>query len=384
MLKEQDMQWVNETADKIIQKMDWVSDKSKHKIPYTTVDGVHDDRSDQSWDIRHDDGIAWWTNGFWGGIMWQLYHETGNQKYADIARHSEELLDTCFEQFYGLHHDLGFMWLPTAVADYRETGSADGRRRGLHAANLLAGRFNPVGRFIRAWNEHDNEDTTGWAIIDCMMNLNLLYWASEETKDPRFRQIAMMHADTAMASFIRPDGSTNHIVEFDPETGEKVCTYGGQGYENGSSWTRGQAWALYGFVLSYIHTGKQEYLDTAKRVAHSFLANIPDSGLILVDFRQPAEPYWEDSTAAAIASCGLIEIAGCCKEYEKGIYQNAALKMLKALEQERSLWGTECDCIIQNCTAAYHDRHHEFNIIYGDYFFIEAVFKLKGSGLFLW
>lgn len=384
MLNEQDMQWIHETVEKIIKKMDWVSDKSKNKIPSTTVNGEHDDRSALGLSDNLDAGLACWTNGFWGGIMWQMYHETGNKKYADIARYSEELLDTCFEQFYGLHHDLGFMWLPTAVADYRETGNADARRRGLHAANLLAGRFNPAGRFIRAWNKMHNEEVIGWAIIDCMMNLNLLYWASEETKDPRFRQIAMMHADTAMANFIRPDGSSNHIVEFDPETGEKVRTYGGQGYENGSSWTRGQAWALYGFVLSYIHTGKQDYLDTAKRVAHYFMANILDNGLIPVDFRQPATPYWEDSTAAAIAACGLIEIAAYGGEYEQALYQNAALKMLKALEKERCCWGKECDCILQKCSSAYHDQRHEFNLIYGDYYFIEAIFKLKGDGLFLW
>lgn len=170
----------------------------------------------------------------------------------------------------------------------------------------------------------------------------------------------------------------------DPETGEKVRTYGGQGYENGSSWTRGQAWALYGFVLSYIHTGKQDYLDTAKRVAHYFMANIPDNGLIPVDFRQPAAPYWEDSTAAAIAACGLIEIAAQCGEYEQALYQNAALKMLKVLEKQRCCWGKECDCILQKCSSAYHDQRHEFNLIYGDYYFIEAIFKLKGDGLFLW
>ena len=103
------------------------------------------------------------------------------------------------------------------------------------------------------------------AIIDCMMNLSLLYWAEKETKDPRFGQIARRHANTAMKAFIRADGSANHIVEFDPQTGEVVRTYGGQGYKEGSSWARGQGWAVYGFTLSYLHTGKQEYLDTAKR-----------------------------------------------------------------------------------------------------------------------
>ena len=159
---------------------------------------------------------------------------------------------------------MGFMFLPTAVADYKLTGNARSRKTALHAANLLAGRFNPAGGFIRAWNQSEDKDTRGWAIIDSMLNISLLYWASEETKDPRFRKIAMMHADTTKAHFVRPDGSVKHIVEFDPETGEAVRSYGGQGYKEGSSWTRGQGWAVYGFVISYLHTGKQEYLDTAK------------------------------------------------------------------------------------------------------------------------
>ncbi len=384
MLQENEKQWLDATIQKIKEKMEWVSEKSKDKIPYTTADGTHDDRSSRELQFSSDDGINWWTNGFWGGMMWLMYQETGEERYADIARISETKLDRCFHDYLGLHHDVGFMWLPTAVADYRITGNPESRKRGLHAANLLAGRFNPAGRFIRAWNDSPVNDTRGWAIIDCMMNIPLLYWASEETKDPRFRQIAILHADTALEAFIRPDGSSNHIVEFDPYEGGVVKTYGGQGYEDGSSWTRGQSWAIYGFILSYIHTKKTEYLDAAKRVAHYFIANIPDSGIIPVDFRQPEEPAWEDSTAAAIASCGFIEIAKHAGEHEKGLYIKAALKLLKALEEKRSNWTREKDCILEGCTAAYHSREHHFNIIYGDYFFMEAIFKLKGNGILIW
>lgn len=324
--------------------------------------------------------------------MWLMYHETGEKRYQEIAEFTEKALDPCFDDFYGLHHDVGFMWLTSAVADYRLTGREDGKRRGLHAASLLAGRFNPAGRFIRAWNdpagkegkEDEGFDNRGWAIIDCLMNIPLLYWASDVTKDPRFRQIAMLHADRVMECFVRSDGSVRHIVEFDPFTGVMVKDYGGQGYGPGSSWTRGQAWGLYGFVISYIHTGKEEYLDTAKKIAHYFIANIPESGLIPVDFRQPKEPAWEDSTAAAIAASGLIEISRQAGEYEKDLYRNAAVKLLKALDKERCNWTEENDCILEKCTAAYHGREHEFNIIYGDYYFMEAVFKLKGNDVLLW
>ena len=259
--------WAEETLKKVREKMAWVSEKNKDIIPYTTDEnGNYDDRSAEDKQWNHDDGLNWWTNGFWGGIMWLLYQDTKEEKYADIARISEKKMEKCFESYFGLHHDVGFMFLPTAVADYRLTGNEDSRRIAMHAASLLAGRFNPVGRFIRAWNQVPGSDTRGWAIIDCMFNICLLYWASEESGDPRFRQMAMMHADTVMENFIRPDGSVCHIVEFDPETGEMVKSHGGQGYGEGSSWTRGQGWALYGFANSYTHTGKQEYLDTAKKV----------------------------------------------------------------------------------------------------------------------
>ncbi len=383
MLDTDEKKWLGDLITKITSKMDWVSEKSKNKIPYTTIEGTHDDRSTHNPSGNVDDGINWWTNGFWAGMMWLMYHETGIVKYKDIAVISEIKLDRCFEEFYGLHHDVGFMWLMTSVANYKVTGNPESRKRSLHAANLLVGRFNPAGGFIRAWNDLPERDTRGWAIIDCMLNLPLLYWATEETGDPRFKLIAMTHADTAMTTFIRPDGSVNHIVEFDPFNGGVVRTHGGQGYGEGSSWTRGQAWALYGYMMSHIHTGKSDYMETAKRIANYFMANIPDDGVIPVDFLQPPEPRLKDDTAAAIAACGMIEIARAAGTYEKRIYIDAALKLLKVLEQ-RSDWSEDSDAIVQNGSAAYHAASHHHPIIYGDYFFIEAAFKLKNNDLYLW
>lgn len=217
-----------------------------------------------------------------------------------------------------------------------------------------------------------------------MMNLPLLYWASKETNDPRFKQIAMLHADTAQKYFIRPDGSSNHIVEFNPLTGEYIKTLGGQGYKEGSSWTRGQAWALYGFTLSYIHTKNKQYLDTAIRVANYFIYNIPESGLIPVDFRQSEDCTYEDSTAAAIAACGLLEIAKQVNEKDSKIYVKAAINLIKTLAEKRCNWDLNVHNILEKCTAAYHDQQHEFSIIYGDYYFIEAIWKLTGKELFIW
>lgn len=369
--------WAKEVSEKIKKKMAVVAERNRHKIPYTTENGVYNDCSQGG-------AICWWTNGFYGGMMWQLYHATKQEMYKEIALEIEEKLDENLMTYWGMDHDSGFRWLPTAVANYRTTGSEEGYNRGRLAADNLAGRFNLAGHFIRAWNDGNDGSKAGWAIIDCMMNLPLLYWAYEESKDPRYLQIALAHADTAEKYFIRADGSVNHIVEFDPFTGEFVKSHGGQGYGEGSSWTRGQAWAIYGFVLSYIHTKEERYLGCAKRVANYFITNIPENGLIPVDFRQPLDCSLEDSTAAVIAACGMLEIAKQVGEVEAKLYRNAALKMLKKLEQERCNWSETCDNIVEKCTAAFHDKEHEFSIIYGDYYFIEAIFKLTGEALFIW
>lgn len=150
--------WAESILEKVREKMAWSSEKNREAIPYTTDEnGNYDDRSDESRTWNRDDGLNWWTNGFWGGILWLLYQDTKEERYLEIARISGKKLEKCFESFYGLHHDVGFMFQPTAVEDYRLTGSEDARRTAMHAASLLAGRFNPVGRFLRAWNEVGDE-----------------------------------------------------------------------------------------------------------------------------------------------------------------------------------------------------------------------------------
>ena len=376
-LSYEDKIWAEGILKQVETKLAAVRERSKNKIPFTTVTGVHDDKSGP--ETRN-----FWTNGFWAGMLWQLYNETKDARYAEIARYTESVLDKDLEQYEVLHHDVGFMWMATSVADYRLTGREEARHRGLHAASLLAGRYNPTGEFIRAWNRNPVGDTTGWAIIDCMMNLSILYWASEETGDPRFRHVAVKHADKSLAHFIRPDGSVKHIVEFDPNTGEEVTSYGGQGYAFGSSWTRGQAWAIYGFMISYRHTHDERYLDAAKRVAHYFIANIPENGRIPVDFRSPAEPFYEDDAATAIACCGMLEIAKAVPEYEAGIYAGAALKLLKVMAAETCDFDPATDGITTACSTKYFEDKHMYNLVYGDYYFVEAILKLLEKDYWLW
>lgn len=337
-------------------------------IPYTVKDGA--------WAPGPFDGICWWTNGFWPAQMWAMYRITGEEMYKAEAQHAEEMLDGAFQDFDHLHHDVGFMWLISSGADFRMTGNDQSRKRTLAAANLLAGRFNPAG-FIRAWND----DHVGWAIIDCMMNLNLLYWASDFTGDPRFRKIAMIHADTAMKHFVREDGSCNHIVVFDPETGEALETPAGQGYASGSSWSRGQAWAVYGFLLSYLHSGKQEYLKTSEKVADYFISQVQQDWIPRCDFRQPENDDLKDACAGTIAACGLLELARATEEKR---YFDAGVSILKALNDHCADWTENSPAVLTQCTGSYHGSDHHIAMNYADFFFTEAIMKLRGDEFLFW
>lgn len=339
-------------------------------IPYTVQDGA--------WKPGPMDGICWWTNGFWSALMWQMYVITGDQIYQEEARRAQDLLDGAFADFDHLHHDVGFMWRISSGFDADLTGDEKNRRRALLAANLLAGRFNPNG-FIRAWND----DKAGWAIIDCMMNLSLLYWASRQTGDPRFSLIAQRHADTAMRCFIRPDGTSEHIVIFDPLTGSVLDRPGGQGWAPGSVWSRGQAWALYGFVISAMHTGRKDYLDTARRVADAFLARLDEDGLPSCDFAAPKEPVVKDDCAGAIAACGLLQLADALGE-EGVSYGRAGTRLLKALAESHADWSESFPAILTHCTGSYHSNDHHIPMVYGDYFFVEGIARLLGHRELRW
>jgi unsaturated chondroitin disaccharide hydrolase len=357
-----------------------VAIRSRDKLPYTeSADGIHDD---------HKNNVQLWTNGFWGGLMWMMYDATKNEDYLLTARRAEELLDPAFADIDQLHHDVGFMWHLTAGADFRLTESKAAKNRFLLAAMTLASRFKANGGYIRAWNSPDGvgNNTDGWTIIDTMMNLPLLYHASAVIGDDRFKQIAISHADKAMADHVRPDGSINHIVRHDLETGDMTGSFAGQGYAVGSCWSRGESWALYGYVLSYIYTGDARYLDTAKRVAHYSIANLAMSGWIpLVDFRAPEAPVYYDATAGAIMACGLIEIARAVPEHEQRLYLTAAMNILKALDEKACSYDEDRDALLLMCSEAYVSKcGYDHNIIYGDFFFTEAILKLRGSEFLPW
>jgi unsaturated chondroitin disaccharide hydrolase len=373
---QENREWANSLLEKIETKYKKIVERTKPDFfPYTVKDS-------RMVPYEFDDNYEWWTNGFYPGILWKLYIQSGKKEYQTLAEHYEGLLDRPLHIYEGLHHDVGFMWLTSSVANYRITGNEHSKKRGLLAASVLASRYNIEGNFIRAWNGKDN---TGWAIIDSMMNLPILYWASEETKDPRFAYIAKRHADKVMENFIREDGSVRHIVSFDIKDGHMIEELEGQGYSVGSAWTRGQAWAIYGFVLSYLHTKDEMYLMTSKRIAHFFLANMSllEDSVPPCDFRAPKEPIYKDTTAGAIAACGLLELSKVVPEYEKGIYLEGAIRILKGIETQFCNWNLDTDSLVEYGTERY-GKGTNMPIIYGDYYFIEALMKIKRNDILFW
>jgi unsaturated chondroitin disaccharide hydrolase len=322
----------------------------------------------------------YWTAGFWPGLLWLIHQEEQNDGLRQLAEHCEERLDPVLHNIDLQSHDIGFMWTLTSIANWKLTHNPAARHRALTAASHLAGRFNLKGRFIRAW---DQPERTGWAIIDCMMNLPLLYWASEQTGDPRFKHIAVAHATTAVQHFIRADGSANHVVCFDPETGERLSVRGGQGYADESAWARGASWGLYGSVLSYRHTGIPDFLAAAERAADFFISHLPEDKVPYWDFRLPSfEHAPRDSSAAAITATGLLDLANAAQGDKAVFYKESALSILQSLGEHYRADASEEAILLRGTGNLPGNQNINRPLIYGDYYYVEALSKLMGHSSF--
>lgn len=331
---------------------------------------------------------SWWTAGFWPGMLWLLYAESGNDELKLLAEECEAKLDEVLDAYVRLDHDIGFMWTLTSVANYKLTGNETSRIRGLIAANYLAARFNLKGQYIRAWNPwSEGERNEGWAIIDCCMNMPLLFWASQISGDPRYAHIAKAHLDTVLKHFIRDDGSVYHIVIFDPLTGDRLEAVGGQGYAPESAWSRGAAWAIYGLTLAYHHTGKEDYYQAAKRVANFFLSRLPEDQVPAWDFRAPVElRSLRDTSAGSCAASGLLLLADKSEGGDAEVYRSGAVRILKSLYENYGVWDrTDEEGLLLSGTSNYpQGTNIDVPLIYGDYFFVEGLARLKGAGPFYW
>ena len=343
----------------------------KDIFPYTTDNnGKYAEQSC----LQNGKGVQWWTNGFYAGIMWLLYANTGDEIYKSAAKKQEEMLDDAFILYDELNHDVGFMWGLASKPSYIIDRDMKSRSRALLAANILAGRLNIKGKYLRAWNHGE------YTIIDSMMNIPLLYWASKECNDDRFKYIAQLQADMTMKYHLRENGSVAHIVVHSPEKDAVTGTLAGQGLAVGSSWSRGQAWGIYGYILSYIHTGEQKYLDTAVKIADYFIGGAKKRNYrVPVDFDQPDDLDCIDNSAAVCAVCGIIEIA---KVLSDNHYLDEAVNILRALECDCD-FSNENQSILQKCAVSYSENE-PIPLIYGDFFLTEALLKLCGSDFLIW
>jgi len=254
--------------------------------------------------------IGNWTSSFFTGMALLAWRETEDEYFLrHVLRLAPAYHDKAFVAKFQSHHDAGFLYSLYSIALYKLTGDQQHREVGLAAAEALYQRFNPKCGFIRAWGRLGTDEQENMAIIDCMMNLPLLYWASDESGDKKYREAAIRQADHTLKLFIRPDDSVFHAYRFDLKTGQPS---GGDNYcgrSLDSHWARGTGWAIYGFAWSYRHTGDTRYLDASLRLARKFNQELNGDAIPVWDFKLPAgEPPLRDTSAAAIVVCGYQEL----------------------------------------------------------------------------
>jgi unsaturated chondroitin disaccharide hydrolase len=335
---------------------------------------------DQGYPRRIEEGNEWkttppsgWTSGFFPGILWMLYEYTEDEALLVQAKRWTEGLEF---QKTASTHDVGFMIFNSFGRGYRATGSEKCKTVTLEAAEHLASRFNPRVGAIRSW---DWDRFTYPVIVDNMMNLELLFWAARTKGDRSLAEIARTHAMTTIRDHVREDGSTYHVVDYRPETGEILSRVTVQGFSDDSMWARGQAWGLYGFTVVYRETKEPVFLETARRLADRFLGRLPEDGIPYWDFDAPQESSEpKDASAAAIAASGLWELASLADDADsRDRYRAASKSLIRNLSSPRySAPGAGLPAMLLHSTGSKPgDSEVDIPIIYADYYFIEALLR---------
>lgn len=344
----------------------------KDSFPFVTVDGKWKVCIEEDWDLEtFADG--YWCNGFWIGMLWMAYKVTKNTKFKRKAYELCMLIEA--RKNSNKTHDLGFLFHPSFCVGYEITKDEYLRSVALAAADSLFSRFNDK---ISGITVSGYQKESGLTAIDTMMNLPLLWWVYEKTGDKRYYDAAYEHASTTMQHFVREDGSSYHIVEFDPNNEEVVRRGTLQGYNEESCWSRGQAWAIYGFALAYKYTKDKKFLITAEKLVDYYLANCPSDYVPYWDFNDPEIPNTvKDSSAAAITASGLLDLSKLTGE-EK--FREVAMNILNSL-CDNYLSREEKDGILKHgCFNKPEGKGVDESLIWGDYYFMEAIIKfLYGS-----
>ncbi|GAB7021347.1 glycoside hydrolase family 88 protein [Halostagnicola bangensis] len=327
------------------------------------------------------DNSKGWTSGFWTGQCWLAYEVTGDERYRNAAQTQLETFDRRLEDGDVETHDLGFLYTLSAVPGYRLTGKFEYRELAVAAAELLADRYWDDLGLIQAWGPLDASAPDEWVqgriIADTMMNLPLLFWASGVTDEQRYATIADAHARTNVRHIVRDDASTAHTFKSDIESGAPLGVETHQGYADDSCWARGQAWQLYGYAIAATYTGESAYAELASKLANYYLERVEADHVPQWDFDAPADDGVRDSSAAAIAACGLDELSRILPSADDRTrqYRNAALETLESLAGNYTTDPDDSNGLLME--GAYHRTDDDFDecCLWGDYFYVEGLVR---------
>jgi len=321
----------------------------------------------------------WWTSGFYPGTLLYLYEYSGDTALLNEAGKRLAILEK--EKHYTGNHDLGFMIFCSFGNALRITGNALYKEIILTAAESLSTRYRPAVRAIQSWEAGAHFHCP--VIIDNMMNLELLCWASENGGNPRYWEIAVTHANTTLANHFRNDNSSWHVVDYDPLTGDVIRKMTWQGLADSSAWARGQSWGLYGFTMMYRFTRDPAYLEKAQSIAKFCLShhNIPDNLIPFWDYDAPASPgTLHDASSAAIMASALIELSEYVRQKESRSYIDAARKILVSLSSAEytAVPGTNGGFILRHSVGALpFNNEIDVPLTYADYYYVEALMRFK-------
>lgn len=324
-----------------------------------------------------------WIEGFHIGMMW-LANEYGQDPfYKETAESYLANFKDRLDRHVALdHHDIGFLYSLSAVAQWKITGSEEARAVALSAADTLVARWRPKAGFIQAWGKEGDPENGGRIIIDCLLNLPLLFWAYEQTGEKRYYEIAYEHALKSQKFLVRGDASSYHTFYFDPENGHALRGGTHQGYQDGSTWTRGQAWGIYGFALAYRYTKNASFLDTSRRLAHYFIEHLPEDHVAYWDFDVPVDSATpRDSSASAITACGLLELLELIGENDpdRNVFEAALQNSMESLVKNYATTDLpEAEGLLKH--GSYHvrgDRAPDDYMIWGDYYYLEALVRME-------
>lgn len=378
--------YIKKAIDDVLKKIDENLEYFTDKFPGpSSVNNVYPPITTEDWKDNDD-----WTSSFWTGMLWLAYEITGDEKYRKVADLQVKLFKKRIEDKVGVrHHDLGFLYSISCVAAYKLTGSEEAKEAALMAAEHLTTRYLDKAGIIQAWGDLNNPEQQGRMIIDCCMNLPLLYWASEVTGDPKYHDMAYSHAMQASKYIVREDASTYHTYYMNVETGEPRFGRTHQGYSDDSCWARGQAWGIYGFPLTHKYEKNYELIELAKKIANYFINRLPEDEVCYWDllFTEGNEQE-RDSSAAAIAACGLLELLKSLPlmdEY-KTIYENVVLKMLKSLNENYTYkQDPKSNGILLHAVYAKpQGRGVDECCIWGDYYYFEALVRVYKDWQLYW